>query len=200
MPTSTLPASKRTLFTRIFWLTFSPVRMTTGNSSPFAPCTVIMRTASSSDSGTGASVTRAPSSACRCTHPRKARSELPPATAKARALLDKEAVAAPLLPLALLARGGFHQEAFADEAVDERGGCRPHSTVVRFPQHFKGLRDFNESVIVRPAAVAQGKIVEGSAHTMESQQFNVGAGESGRSAERRLWLSRLRGRQWRAGS
>ena len=39
-------------------LEFKVVRITTGNSKPLAECMVITRTDSSSDSGTGVSVTR----------------------------------------------------------------------------------------------------------------------------------------------
>ena len=62
-----------------------PVSTTNGNSSPFAPCIVMILTASSSPSGTGTSLTRDPSSACTCIQSRNERSELPPDSAKARA-------------------------------------------------------------------------------------------------------------------
>ena len=62
-PTSTLPParSKRAGWPWRFPWELMPVRTTTGNSSPLAAWTVITRTDSSSDSGTGDSVTRAPS-------------------------------------------------------------------------------------------------------------------------------------------
>jgi hypothetical protein len=63
--TSTAPPfrSTRTPSTRAELPEFSPVSTTTGNSRPLAAWTVMIRTADSSPSGTGTSVTRAPSDA-----------------------------------------------------------------------------------------------------------------------------------------
>ena len=62
-----------------------PVSTTTGNSSPLAAWMVITRTDSSSDSGTGDSVTRAPSAIWFSTHWIKALREPPPAAANCQA-------------------------------------------------------------------------------------------------------------------
>ena len=131
----------------------------------------MMRTASSSVSGTGVSVTRAPSLRCRSIHSRKLRREPPPASVKALACATMKRYLRHCSRLRGVSDRSGHQRPLTNEPVDQCCDRGPHPALVIVTER---LQSFGYWAALYTRA---SEIVEAATSLVEPEQVDVGTGE-----------------------
>ncbi len=157
----------------------SPASTTTGNSRPLDPCTVRMRTASSSGSGTTVSTAAAPPSTWSRAQARNCASDDPPASTKARAWSSDEPEPPPVVARAALGEGELDQPALA-RRCRRRARRRAPTTARRASARSRAsaaATGWSSATVVGPAS---GRVPT-PAGAPPLEQLGVGAGEGRRA-------------------